>query len=159
MPAIAEVKRLEKYFDKQLNPDQKEVFVFELDRFSDELISQAVSRALRERRTMPTVADLIQYIDEKCAEAKYENHSAKIECHRCKGCGLIEIWHIDATNQRWEAPYCRPMEIPHAEATRYVGRCHCFNGSKYSGIPLAPENKPAKQLGEFETEEEMVPWD
>ena len=108
--------RLEKYYDKEYNTEQRQIMYEELREWNIEKYRKAISIAIRNCKFLPKLADIIQASSE-IRVVEHEDSTQSVECSKCGGTGFIRY-----QKQIYGIPY------------DYVCRCTCLNGQKQNHI-------------------------
>lgn len=115
---IEETSRIEKYYEKELDKFQRDIWYQELKNKPINRYRQIVNETFRKCKFMPKLADIIT-IDEELPYQVTKKEKQEVECEKCKGLGLIFYKKlIDNGNKKLEY--------------EYAARCNCQNGLEYA---------------------------
>lgn len=120
--------RLEKYYDKEYNVEQKKIMFDTLKEWSAQQYAYAVKYCLENSKYLPRIADLKQALaDYKPNYKNEDNNFEYVDCIRCNKKGLIQ--------------YFRKIEGNRYE---YMALCNCNNGkylkqTEYRFLPFIDE--------------------
>ena len=115
---MQETDRLEKFYNKELEQYEKDIWFQELKILPAKRYQQIIKKAYTEYKFMPKLADIIEINKQMPYEKKIKTDE-KVECKKCKGKGIIIYTKIIQNNK----------EKIHYD---YVARCTCKNGENYN---------------------------
>lgn len=115
---IEETSKIEKYYEKELDKFQRDIWYQELKNHSISRYRQIVNQIFRKCKFMPKLADIISINDELPYQTN-KKEVQKVDCGKCKGLGLMFYKKlIDNGSNKLEY--------------EYVARCECQNGLEYA---------------------------
>lgn len=123
---VEETARIEKYFGKELEKFQREIWYNEFRNTSLARYRQIIIQVFRECKFMPKLADLVD-IEKELPYTKTENiQSEKVECQKCDSLGYI-LYKKIVDNGINKLEY------------EFVARCDCENGleNAYDGTTIS----------------------
>lgn len=116
---IEETSRIEKYYEKELDKFQRDIWYQELKNQPVNRYRQIINQIFRKCKFMPKLADIIS-IDEELPYTQINKEvTEKVKCNKCKGLGLIFYKKI-INNGSKKLKY------------EFVARCDCKNGLEYA---------------------------
>lgn len=115
---IEETSRIEKYYEKELDKFQRDIWYQELKNKPINRYRQIVNETFRKCKFMPKLADIMA-ISEELPYQTIKKEIQKVECNKCKGEGLIFYKKL-VDNGKNKIEY------------EYVARCECQNGLEYA---------------------------
>ena len=115
---IEETSRIEKYYEKELDKFQRDIWYQELKNKTLNRYRQIVNQTFRKCKFMPKLADIVA-IDEEMPYQSIKKEMQKVACNKCKGEGLIFYKKL-VDNGKNKIEY------------EFVARCECQNGLEYT---------------------------
>lgn len=107
--------RLEKFFNKELEQYEKDIWYQELKSIPIKRYEQVIKKAYTECKFMPKLADIVSINREMPYNTNNNIINKKIECNICKGLGVVK--------------YFKKIEDVEYQ---YFARCNCQNGINYN---------------------------
>lgn len=89
-----ETEKLEQFFNKELNEIQRQQWYYELKRFSIERYQEIVREAMRGRKFMPSLAEILEIAS--IIGRAYNSHAKNetVPCEICRGDGVVRFYKI-----------------------------------------------------------------
>lgn len=116
---IEETSRIEKYYEKELDKFQRDIWYQELKNQPINRYRQIINQIFRKCKFMPKLADIISIDEELPYLKKNKEVIQKVECNVCQGLGLI-FYKKNIENGDKKIKY------------DFVARCNCKNGLEYT---------------------------
>ena len=86
---IEETSKIEKFYEKELDLFQRDIWFQELKNITIQRYRQIIKQVFNKCKFMPKLADIVS-INEELPYVKTNKESTqKVECNRCHGLGLI----------------------------------------------------------------------
>lgn len=116
---VEETGKLEKFYDKELKPFEREIWYQQLKFLPISRYRQIVNKSFGECKFLPKLADILEL--HKQLPYKRENVQAKqnVKCDKCGGKGIF-IYTKVLDNGANKIKY------------QYAARCNCENGQNYA---------------------------
>lgn len=117
--------RLEKYYDKEYNNEQRKIMFEELKEINIDRYKILISSVIKKCKFLPKIADIIEANNEE-PYSNNLNNKEKIECEKCNSTGYIIYTKIinDGT---------RKLHY------QYASICDCGNAKQYKGWEITDE--------------------
>lgn len=116
---IEETNKIEKFYEKELDKFQREIWFQQLKILSVERYRQIIKQVFNKCKFMPKLADIVSISEELPYNTIKEDAITKVECSKCNGSGLIFYKkYINNGNRKLEY--------------EYATRCDCQNGLNYA---------------------------
>lgn len=115
---IEETARLEKFFEKELDKFQRDIWYQELRHIPLNRYRQIVNKCFGKCKFMPKLAD-INAINDELPYIQNTTQKQKVNCNKCKGEGFILYQKILQDGNR---------KIEYT----YLARCDCQNGLEFA---------------------------
>ena len=119
---MQETDKLEKFYNKEMDQYEKNVWFQELKYLPLKRYEQLVKKAFTECKFMPKLADIIEINKNLPYNVVNKITQEKVECNKCNGLGVIRYYKVIE-----DKPY------------EYFARCTCKNGEefKYDGTKIS----------------------
>lgn len=110
---------LETFYEKKLNPTQKQVWFEELQDYTKEKYKQAVRKMFKTQQYRPTLSVVLETISNIKTE---ETPNEPVSCEACKGTGYVLY-----------------TKVVDGREYQYASLCNCQNaiGKEYDGTKVA----------------------
>ena len=114
--------RLQEMYNRKLNDTQLDFWFDELKKFEAEKVRRAVGEYIKQNRTMPTIADILERIKnlKPLGSEAQDGEITKAPCETCKGSGLVKYYK---------------------DEYEYLCRCYCENGKAYQNMAMLRDYK------------------
>lgn len=112
---MQETDKLEKFYNKELEQYEKDIWFQELKTISIKRYQQVIKKAYTECKFMPKLADIVSINKELPYNTNNNNINTKIECNICKGLGVVE--------------YLKKIED---REYKYFAKCKCQNAQNFN---------------------------
>ena len=122
---VSETSRLERFYDKELNSFQSEVWYKTLNKLPVNRYRKIVNESFKKFKIMPKLADILEI--QRSLTFNAPEVKEKVECDICNGTGFVMYKkHFKDGNREYDLDY--------------AARCTCANGmSQNKNIPLITE--------------------
>lgn len=115
---IEETSRIEKFYHKDLEKFERDVWYQELKNIPINRYRQIIMQVFRSCKFMPKLADIISIQNELPFGNKVQVEKERVNCNKCKGKSLIFY-------KKYIANGDKKLEYD------YAARCDCRNGEEY----------------------------
>ncbi len=115
---IEETEKIEKFFSKELDEYQRQIWYRELKVINVNRYKQIIMQVFRKCKFMPKLADILEINDILPYIQNTDKQNKTTKCQQCKGLGIILEKRI-LNNGVQEIEYT------------YALRCNCLNGIRF----------------------------